>query len=171
MIKKITIILLIIITSSCKKYDKSEIMIGTWKFENNPKYYTETKIEKNHVLTLSYESIEIMKSRINKNLLIIYNQNRDPKIDTLKLVCHSKDRIILKRKFMNQYYELSKIENKIDEIDSTNVEKWKKKTIIDFQKRAKKYFKENNIKERNETIDTFHVELPEQIEIPIDTLK
>jgi len=138
--------------------------------------YSELKIEKDYILRLIYNknNIEIIKkkSRIENNLLLIVNQEYEPNIDTFNLVNYSKDKVVLNRIFLNQYYRLSKIENNITEIDSTDIEKWKEKTITEFQKRAKMYFTENNITETKEIIDTL-IELPiiEEIEIPIDTLE
>ncbi|SNR34812.1 hypothetical protein [Lutibacter flavus] len=168
------ILLSSILILSCTKNDNSELLIGTWKIDNNPENYSELKIEKDYILKLIYceNNIEIIKNknRIENNLLIIDNQEYEPKIDTFSLINYSKDKITLNRKFLNQNYKLSKIENNITEIDSNDLENWKEKTIKEFKKRAKLYFKENNISEKKQRIDTIQIELPniEEIEIPID---
>ncbi len=168
------ILLSSILILSCTKNDNSELLIGTWKIDNNPENYSELKIEKDYILKLIYSenNIEIIKNknRIENNLLIIDNQEYEPKIDTFSLINYSKDKITLNRKFLNQNYKLSKIEKNITEIDSNDLENWKEKTIKEFKKRAKLYFKENNISEKKQRIDTIQIELPniEEIEIPID---
>jgi len=145
--------------------------------DNHPEDYSELKIKKDYILKLIYSenNIEIIKnkSRIENNLLMIDNQEYEPEIDTFNLINFSKDKIILNRKFLNQYYKLSKIENNITEIDSNDLENWKVNTIKEFKKRAKLYFKKNNISEKKQKIDTIQIELPiiEEIETPIDSIR
>ena len=170
--KKIIIILLTVFSISCTTNEKSELMIGTWKINGDKDYYSEVKIDKNKVIVLSTpeSDLRIFKSILKNDYLIIENGDYKPKIDSFKLICSSSDKIILRRKYLNQLLEFDKIENQISDIDSLKLKSWKEKTISDFNERASFYFKSNNIK-IPEIPDLGDIHLPEDIQLEIDSLK
>ena len=159
---------------SCNTNDNSKIMIGTWKVnDDSADNYTEIKIDKNFIILLNAreEHPRINNSRFENDFLLIDNKNSNPKIDSFELISHSKDKIIMKRKFFNrQLIELIKFDNEINEIDSMNFENWREKTISDFRKRVK--IELGNDFNFEKKIDTFDFELPEraELEIKIDSI-
>jgi hypothetical protein len=175
MTKKIVLYFILILIMSCKTNDNSKNMIGTWRVnDDSTDNYTEIKIDKNYIILLNAreENPQINNSRLETEFLLIDNKKLNPKIDSFELICHSKDKIIMKRRFFNrQLIELIKIENEINEIDSVNFVNWKKKTISDFRERVK--IKLGNDFNFDEKIDTFDFELPErtELEIKIDSIR